>query len=189
MNNFRRKQGGVTLVVALVMLVLITLLVVTGMNIGKSSLQSVGNMQQRNEVYSAAQETVEMALSSTRFFDMPTNVLANPCNGVPNTQCMDMNGDGTTDVTVTLTPAPTCVAVKAIKNSNLNMSKEDDSGCAVGQQQNFGNVGAATNNSMCADSTWEIYAQAADAVTDAQVSVTQGLAVRVSSDDMLTSCP
>lgn len=186
-----RRQEGMTLVVALIMLVLITLLVVTSANLGQGSLQTVGNMQHRNEVFAAAQETIEEAISSTRFFDNPGNVLVNACDGVSNQRCVDVNGDGTQDVKVQLTPAPTCVMVQSIKNDALAISAADseDLGCAVGQSQNSGIVGAASGDSMCSNSTWEIHALASDMVTGAKTEITQGVAVRVNNDAISTSCP
>ncbi|WP_238482512.1 pilus assembly PilX family protein [Noviherbaspirillum aridicola] len=180
-----------TLVVALIMLVLITLLVVTSANLGQGSLQTVGNMQHRNEVYAAAQATIEEAISSTRFFDNPANVLVNACDGVSNQRCIDTNGDGTHDVKVQLTPAPTCVMVQAVKNDDLEITsaEAEDLGCAVGQGQNSGIVGAATGDSMCSNSTWEIHALASDMVTEAKTEITQGVAVRVSNDAISTACP
>lgn len=186
-----RSQQGMTLVVALIMLVLITLLVITSANLGQGSLQTVGNMQHRNEVYSAAQETMEEVISSTRFFENPGNALVDACDGVSNQRCIDTNGDGTQDVKVQLTPAPTCVMVKSIKNDKLELTspESEDLGCAVGQAQNSGIVGAATGDSMCSNTTWEIHALASDMVTEAKMEITQGVAVRVSNDAVSTSCP
>jgi Tfp pilus assembly protein PilX len=189
MRYIKHKQRGVTLIVALIMLVLLTLLVLTSVNLGKASLQTVGNMQYRNEAYAAAQETLEQAISNTRFFDSPANAIQSPCNGEANTKCVDTNGDGTPDITVKLTPPPTCVKVQSIKNANLDLAATEDVGCAVGQQQTFGTAGAASGNSLCSNSVWELRAAATDLVTEAKVEVVQGAAVRVSNDAVVTSCP
>ena len=181
------RQQGVTLVVALIMLVLLTLLALTSFNVGKSNLQVVSNMQQRDEAVAAAREVIEETISSTRFFDTPGNVLANPC-GAPNLRCIDSNGDGTPDVTVALTPPPTCVKAQSIKNSDLDVSIDDDAGCTIGSPQNFAVAGAVTGNSECANSIWEVTAVSTDATTQASVTVTQGIAVRVAKDDITTNC-
>ena len=181
------RQQGATLVVALIMLVLLTLLALTSFNVSKSSLQVVSNMQQRDEAVAAAREVIEETISSTRFFNTPGDVLANPCGG-PNQRCIDTNGDGRTDVTVTLTPPPSCVKAQSIKNSDLDVANEDDAGCTIGAQQNYGTAGAVTGNSECANSIWEVTAVATDATTQATVNVTQGIAVRVAKDDVATSC-
>jgi Tfp pilus assembly protein PilX len=190
MKQTPRQQRGMTLLIAMIMLVLMTLFAVTTFNLGKSSLQTVGNMQQRNQAITAAQSTIEEALSTTRFFQNPGSVFFYypPCSG-PNTRCVDVNGDGITDVTVTLQPQPVCLGAKTIPNASLDLSKTDDLGCSIGVSQSFGIVGAATGNSLCADSTWEINAVALDAVTQAQAALTQGVTVRVSTDQIGASCP
>ncbi|MES2206272.1 MAG: hypothetical protein V4525_05670 [Pseudomonadota bacterium] len=181
-------QQGATLLVSMIMLVLITLLVVSMFYFGKGNLQVVANMQQQQEVVSAAQSTLESAISSTLFFTNPSSVFPTPC-ATANTLCVDSNGDGIADITVTLTPAPACIKVQALLNSTLDLSDDDDLGCTVGVQQSFGVAGATSGNSMCANSVWEVTAVANDAVTEAQAYVTQGISVRVASDDAATSCP
>ena len=89
------------------------LMAVTGLNLGKGSMQMVGNMQQRNQVNAAINETLEEVISSTRFSDYPTNVFFLPCNQVANIRCVDIDGDGVTDVTVNLTPIPACLKAQA----------------------------------------------------------------------------
>jgi type II secretory pathway pseudopilin PulG len=188
MNHNPRQQRGMTLMVALIMLVLLTLFAVTGFNLGKSSLQIVGNMQQRSQAAAAAQSAMEEVISGLRFFQTPGIVFFLPCAG-PNTRCIDINGDGVPDVTVTFTPNPVCVTGKTIKNSSLDLTKPNDAGCALGVAQNFGVVGSVTGDSLCADSVWQINAVAVDNVTQAQTALTQGVSVRVSTDDISTSCP
>jgi Tfp pilus assembly protein PilX len=182
-----RRQRGVTLIVALIMLVLLTLLALTSFNLGNSNLQIVSNMQQRNEAVAAAQEVIEEAISSTRFFQSPDDALGNPCGGA-NQRCIDTNGDGTPDVTVALA-RPVCAKVQTVKNSSLDLAQSENAGCVVSQVQNFGTSGAVTGDSLCADSVWELHATATDNVTEASVEVTQGVAVRVAKDDIATNCP
>ncbi|MBA5690695.1 PilX N-terminal domain-containing pilus assembly protein [Rugamonas apoptosis] len=183
------RQRGFTLIVALVMLLLVTMLALTSFNLGKTNLQVVSNMQHRNEAIAAADQTLEEVISSTQFFTTPTDALPSPCNGTPNSRCIDSNGDGKPDVTVTITPAPKCVKAQAIKNTALDMSKSEDVGCALGGGQSFGVAGSVTGDSLCEDSVWEVHAVASDAVTESQVEVTRGIAVRVAKDDVATSCP
>ncbi len=184
-----QRQRGVTLVVALIMLVLLTLLALTSFNLGKSNLQIVSNMQQRDEAIAASREVIEETISNTRFFDTPTNLLNNPCDGVLNTRCIDVNGDGTTDVRVALTPAPSCVKAAYIKTTTLDLSDSEDLACSAGSSQNFGVAGAYTGNSECANSVWEVHAVATDVATEATVEVVQGIAVRVDKDSIATNCP
>jgi Tfp pilus assembly protein PilX len=183
------RQQGVTLIMALIMLVLLTLLALTSYNLGNSNLQIVSNMQQRNEAIAAAHEVIEEAISSTRFSITPGDALASPCANTANSRCVDINGDNVTDVTVTLSPAPACIKAQIVKNSALNPSLDEDAGCSVGEVQNHGTAGAVSGNSLCSNTVYEIHAIATDTVTDASVSVTQGVAMRVADDDSSTNCP
>lgn len=183
------RQRGVILFVAMIMLVLLTMLAITGMNLGKTSLQTVGNMQQRNQVVAAAQQVVEEVISAKRFFETPNKLFSTPCGGIANSRCVDINADATDDITVNFTPQPTCVKVQTLKNSTLNLSDVEDFGCLVGSPQNFGTEGSVTGNSLCSNSVWQLRAQATDIVTLAQAVVMQGAAVRVSTDNIATSCP
>lgn len=183
------RQQGIALLIAMIMLVLMTLLVVTSLNLGKSSLQTVGNMQQRNQTVAAAQEVVEEVISSKKFIDSPNAVFATPCNGVANTKCVDLNGDGIADVTVTLTPSPTCVQATTIKLSELDFNNADDRDCSVGPTGPSGIAGNETGSSFCANSTWEVTAQATDAVTQATAVVVQGTSQRIKTTSVTTSCP
>lgn len=184
-----QRQRGMTLFVALVMLVLITLLALSTFNLGKSSIQVVNNMQNRDEGIAASRRVLDEAMSSTRFFDTPEDALKAPCNNNSNQRCHDINGDGTVDIVTTLSQ-PTCVKVRNIKNNELDLAEEDDRRCSVGAPNNFGQMGGAAQlgNSMCADSTWELLASSEDQQVESKVEVVQGVAVRISSDNVDTSC-
>jgi hypothetical protein len=80
------------------------------------------------------------------------------------------------------------VAVKPIKNSELVLTISEDLGCSSGQQQQFGVAGAVTGDSLCANTVWEIRARTVAAATGAEVTVAQGVGVRVSADDAGSSC-
>lgn len=187
--TFQHRQRGITLITALVMLVLLTLVALTSFNLGKSNLQIVSNMQQRDEATAAAREVLEETISNTRFFVSPDHILAAPC-GAPNQRCVDTNGDGKTDVKVAIPRKPKCVKAPVIKNTALNLSDAEDARCSMGSLQGgFGVAGAVDGNSACADSIWEITAAATDVDTEAKVEVTQGVAVRVARDDVSNNCP
>jgi len=183
-----RRQRGITLITALIMLVLMTLIALTAFNVGKSNLQVVSNMQQRDEAQAAAREVIEETISNTRFFVTPNDILADPC-GEANHRCVDTNGDKKPDVKVALAPAPKCVNAPVVRNSALNLANPEDAGCSMGGGQNFGVAGAVDGNSACADSIWEINAIATDMQTQAEVKVTQGVSVRIARDDVTNNCP
>lgn len=181
------QQQGATLLISLIILVLMTLLGVSSFMLGKSNMQTVGNMQQRNEARAAAQETIEEAVSYTHFFETPANAIPGGC--AANTKCIDVNGDQIADVTVKLA-TPTCIQAKVVQVAALNLADKEDAGCTIGAQQGqFAVEGAVTGNSICADSLWELSAEATDNVTESKVTVAQGAAVRVSTDNVTSSCP
>lgn len=183
------RQRGMALVVGLILLALMTVMAITGFNIGRTSLDIVGNMQARQEVIGAANSAIQEAISTTRLFQTPDAIFLNPCDNQANTRCYDVNGDGVDDITVELTPAPTCVQAQTIPNAALNVADVNQAGCATGVGQTFGIEGTATGSSLCANSVWEIVAVATDLITEAEVVVTQGAAVRVSTDEIGTHCP
>ena len=183
------RERGMALVVGLILLALMTVMAITGFNIGRTSLDIVGNMQARQEVIAAANSTIQEAISTTRLFQSPDAIFLAPCDNEANTRCFDTNGDGTDDIVVALDPAPVCVQAQTIPNAQLDVDDLNQAGCATGVGQTYGIEGTATGSSLCANSVWEIVAVATDLITEAEVVVTQGAAVRVSTDEIGTHCP
>lgn len=184
-----RRQRGASLVIALILLIVLTLLSLSAYHTSVTDLKTVGNMQARNEALNAAQETIETAISSTQFVADPANALPNPC-GAANTYCSDYNADGLAEYTTRLEPAPACMSMKMIKVVELNLSDAEDLSCAVGQAQQFGIAGAdlVASDSICANTTWQLTAEASSPASGAKVTVTQGVGIRVGADDMAGAC-
>ncbi len=63
----RGKQHGATLITALVMLVVLTLLAVSGIRSSSTNLRIAGNMQEQAEAVAAAQQVIERVLSDGNF--------------------------------------------------------------------------------------------------------------------------
>jgi len=187
MTTTMRSQRGATLFIALVMLVMLTMFAVSSLNSSTTNLKVVGNMQSRGEALNAAQETIETVISTPTFIANPANAIPNPC-GSTNRMCTDLTGDGAPEYTTQLVPMPTCVSKKGIKVSELVMSNIEDLGCAASQGQSHGIAGSVTGDSLCANTVWEITAQTVGTANSARVTVTQGVGVRISIDDMATSC-
>lgn len=170
-------QQGIVLPIALMMLIMMLLVAIVTFNIGRQNTIIAGNMQHQAEVLTSANQAVEEVISKTDF-------IANPKAAILGNQLeYDINGDGTQDITVTLNPAPCIKKIQPIKNSELMVNDENDLACLMGASQNLGIEGAASNNSICANTVWEITAVAVDHVTGAEAEVTTGVAVRVSTDD------
>jgi len=182
MTQIRRRQTGSTLVVALILLVVLTLFATSSFNTAKTNLMVVGNMQSSTEATNVAQQTIETTISTTQFITSPDNAIANPCGGTPNTFCVDINGDNIVDYTSVLTPQPTCMYVKPIKNSELVLTNTEDLGCSAGQQQTLGVAGANSGDSLCSNTVWEITSKTTGTV-GASATVIQGVGIRVSTDD------
>lgn len=185
--TLRRRQTGATLFVALIMLLVLMLFVTSSLNTSTTNLKVVGNMQSRTEALSTSQEVIETVLSTPLFIADPANAVLNAC-GAANTVCTDVTGDGRPEYTTTLAPAPSCVTVRPIKNSELVLTNTEDLGCSAGQQQQFGVAGAVTGDSLCANTVWEISATTVGNASDVSVTVTQGVGVRISVDDADAAC-
>lgn len=172
----RDSQRGVTLLLGLIMLVLMTLLTITAFNLSKSNLKIVGNMQSHNEAVATARSAIEEVLSKTDFSNNPAAAF-----GAGNVKSYDINGDGNADTVVTLTPQP---CIRSYQILPADPSDVTAQGCAASVQQNFGVASASTWGTQCADVVWEITAVATDNVTGASATVGQGIRIR---DDASTA--
>jgi len=185
----RKRQQGVTLIIALVILVLLALFAMTAFQTSLTDLKSSGNMQARTEALNSAQEAIETAISTPQFASTPTDAIATPC-GAPNTLCTDFNNDGTPEYRTRLEPAPSCMGTKVIKVVELNLADSEDLGCAVSQGQQFGIEGAdtAASDSLCANTSWNVTARSTAADNGATVTVSQGVGMRISAADSAGAC-
>lgn len=185
----RHQQRGATLVVALVMLTLLALFAFTAHRTSLTDLKTAGNSQARMEALNAAQEAIETTISTPQFVSSPADAVSTPC-GAPNTLCTDFDNDGVPEYRTHLQPPPACVAMKVIKSVELDLSDNEDLGCAVGQGQQFGIAGAdtAASDSLCANTTWNLTAKSTAAASGATMSVTQGVGIRIGTADMASAC-
>ena len=169
-----KRQQGMTLLVAMVILVMITLLAVSAYRVSNTNLKVVGSMQGRQEGQSAAQAVIEQVLSDLQFTRAPAGVAAKHWG-------VDINGDTSEDFDVKLTPQPRCLRSKPVViGATPTPADYPCIGSAV--------LGKAHLSSSCADTIWEITATTTDKLTAAATTVRQGVAVRVGVDDASTSC-
>lgn len=176
----KRHQRGMTLLVGLVMLVLLLLMAVSAFNISNTTTAVTGNMQAKMQTTNAAEQAIEQAISSTQFTQTPGKSIPDSC--ADNQACIDVNGDGTKDVTVVLKPQPCIKKIQIIKTANLNLNDPEDVSCMRGATDTAGIEGATTGNSMCAESVWEITAEATDLVTQSKSTIVTGVGTRVPSE-------
>jgi len=196
MNRASRQQG-VTLLVAMIMLIMLTLFALSAMNSSIVNLKMAGSSQNRAEALDATQRTLETVISTTRFVDFPADAIDNDC-GTPNTLCADLNGDGVNDLITTLTPNPTCIQSRIQKINELVIAgpNSEDVACLQAQQQGtFAVAGATTGgDSLCGQTIWNITAvtmPVGQTTTNAEFTytATQGVGVRVPALAIATSCP
>ena len=95
-RNTRREQGA-ALVVGMIMLVLITLMLVTALNLGTTNFRAMTNMQFRSEAIAAANKAIEQVISSP-FTDAPAAEVIN----------VNLDNDATNDYVVQVAQ-PQCV--------------------------------------------------------------------------------
>jgi hypothetical protein len=183
----RHHERGITLIVAMVMLLALSMLAVMAYNSSTANMRIVGNTQARGEVFAAAQAAVEKTISSPLFTQQAAAVAMAP---VP----VDIDGDGANDFDARLTPQPACYRVRPVKVNELDPGSPQDLNClGSGAAQNSGIEieGAAppTGDSLCADSEWNVRAEVTDTSSNAHVAVNQGVGIRSLITDAANSCP
>jgi len=113
-RRFMAGQRGMTLVVSLIMLVVITLFVLSAIRLSTANLRTVGNMQARNEAAAASQRAIEDLLSSPAAFTAP--------GLVANSVTVNINK---TDYAVAVA-TPVCVKTEPVTGNSY-----DNSGLAL----------------------------------------------------------
>ena len=160
--TIHNSQRGSTLLVALIMLVLMTLIAISALNETTAGIQVVGNAQFHEEANSAGQQAIENVISSSAFKTV-----------APAAQNIDINGDGVADYNVAFTPAPACVSYTPTSPSDTTVPKE----C-------FGSTG-----SLCYWTVWDVTAVVTDAHgSGAATTIHQGVRTIAGLNTALTSC-
>ena len=150
MKPFLGRQGGATLLVVLVMLVMITLFVVSMIRLSSTNLKVVGNMQAQRALEASAQQAIENAISNYAFFsDAANNTGQWPAGNPYLVPAPNING-----YAIQIS-RPACIA----------------SGTATGY--------SLTSNISPEDTNWEVPASSTDSVTSAQVNLLQGVKMRL----------
>jgi len=100
----RSRERGAVLFIGLVMLIIMTLLAVSGIRMSTSNLKVVGNMQVQTEAITAAQQGIDNVMASVNSFYTP----------VAGNYSVDVNNDGNADYTVAVL-APSCLRMVAVE--------------------------------------------------------------------------
>lgn len=141
------KQRGITLVMSLIMLVVLTMIAISATYSTNSSIRIVGNMQMQDEALTAAQRAIDEQL------DKSANSLANFKNPAAKTLDVDLNQDGTKDYTVAVA-SPTCI------------SREPKPGNS-----------AKLKDSAAVSTFWEMTATVEDSRTGTRMAHSQGIQI------------
>lgn len=188
--TYKHRQQGVTLIVAMIMLLLMSLMAANAFKSSANDLRIVGNTQARQESIASAQKAIEETISSSLFATEPETVAATPVT-------IDIDGDGTNDYTATLNPQPNCFRTRVIKATELDIDLEaeggdPDSACLGSpisgsgiEQPESGNL---AGNTLCATMEWNIGARVQDARTASDVTVHQGVSIRVLETEAEAQC-
>lgn len=70
-HQYPRRQEGAALIVALFILVMMTMLAISSINMSTVNLRIVGNMQWQKQMDAAAQEAIETVMSQYTLFTSP----------------------------------------------------------------------------------------------------------------------
>jgi Tfp pilus assembly protein PilX len=154
-----QQQRGATLVVALIMMTLVTLLVTSSFSMSKVNLSAVNNLQTQEGALAAANLALEGVLESP-FTDDPV-AAASDIN-------VDLNNDNVADYVVTVA-VPQCM-------------RATRSGEAAGSSVTLSLPGATWNT------VWLLNASVTDAATGASTSVRSAVRVLLSESQKVTAC-
>lgn len=190
-----RQQNGAALFVVMVLMIAMVWIAMSGLRMSRQNLQIVGNRQAETQAIAVAQHAIEQTISSDLFSKNPAAVAAIP---VPT----DIDGDGTVDFTAHLTPQPKCVRVrpmKAVEITNddiVKMIATKKTGCLATTQPPGGASGGyvdqpgrvTAGDSPCFATEWNVSAAVNDPLTHTDVTVNQGIAIRLLKEDAETSC-
>ena len=181
-------QGGMVLAVALITLLIVTILGVTGAVLVRNDLRIVENIESkealRNMVESSVQEAIDRGLLTAA---TPDAFDGNPCpfgvddiaqiSAVVDSRCFDVNGDGSPDDVGVFFTSIDCITSEPRKNLTLDFTDPDEMSCF--------NPGVY---SLCADALWEIDITAVDRTTGASLQVRQAVGSLVPLATIGTVC-
>lgn len=169
------RQEGMTLVVALVMLVVLTLLVVSAVRFGNINLRIAGNMQAETEAQAAAQVALEQMI--------------NTINNSPNISAIAEQTNvpvstGRDSYAVSVS-RPACVFTKNILTPQLDPTDEADLPCFEGEN---GDPLVTSENTLtqapsaCKNQQWDVQAEVDDNDSGVKLTLLQGVSVRVGAE-------
>lgn len=161
----RHAQTGATLITALVMLVVLTLLVLSAIRSSTVNLRIAGNMQMRNEAIAAGQQLIE-------------NVLSNNFTSSPAATSIIVPIGGTSYAASAVVPR--CIGSRVLMNNEQGLPTQCLSSGAVqstGIRYSSGVQGGG--QSWCLAQQWDVQANVVDPATGASAEIHQGVRLNV----------
>lgn len=174
----KSRQSGITLVMSLIMLMVLTLLVVSAVRFGNINLKISGNAQTETEATAATQVGIEQTLKQV--------VAAPDINLLPAQSLAVSTGGASYAVNVA---KPDCVLTRNLPNPELDASNAGDRLCygATDTDKLFDSHGKQMDApSACKSQQWDVAATTSDTTSGAQVSMLQGVSLRVGGQ---VQCP
>ena len=151
---FLTGQAGATLVVALIMLLLVTLLAAVSSTAVQTNLRVVGNIESRAMVENVADSAIAQLLVN------------NQINAFEDaTIFFDASGDGVAGTEIRVTTTRQCITIRPILNDALNIDDINDKGCYSKIRHPL---------SRCADVLWDVRVNAIDTFKQKLPSVRTG---------------
>lgn len=195
----RERSRGITLVVVLIFLLLVTMMSISAIRASTVNLKVAQNMTLRQEATAAAGAAIETVISTPAFqaASAPT----------PSTINVDLDGDTATDYSADVTSDATCARIRPLLNVELprNLATglptaawircdSGSGGSAAGSGSGGsgliegGAATAVTGASYCVETHWNVQATVVDARTGTSVEVDQGVVVPYSVGESQDRC-
>jgi hypothetical protein len=175
----RRLQSGITLVIALVMLIVLSLLVVSAIRFGNINLKITGNVQAETEAIAAAQFAIEKTIKDMIIAPNMSSVAAQPDLAVST---------GGREYSVNVIK-PVCLFTRNVSNTELDPAIEGDRPCFEGNDAErlitSGGI-LTTTPTACKNQQWDVQASVDDNSSGAKTTILQGVATRVGAE---VQCP
>jgi hypothetical protein len=174
----RHAQSGVTLVMSLIMLIVLTLLVVSAIRFSNINLRLAGNAQTQAESAAAAQVAIDQVLVSA--------LAGNSLSAMAAASATVSTGGASYTVAVA---KPACNMTQNIDTSTLDPSIPADRACfglGAGDPLITSANALTSGPSACKNQMWDIAASVGDTASGSSVSLLQGASLRVSAE---VSCP
>ena len=181
--RIRARERGVTLLVALVMLVVLTLFALTAIRTGNIGFKVVGNQQTQKLNEAAAQQAVEQVISNLANFDpraLPSTFVRTSPPKYAQRVCVNAAA-GDDPVKIPAGGVPVSSLDLPLCGSGTPVDVEPVR-CISTKRSQFDSL---TQPMATYDNIWEIVAKATDSLTGATATYHQGVKIRMLSNN----CP